>query len=203
MNIFALIVAFCAVVFGVMTVFKQQTTLFYKIVVFSAGSYLLAVIYRVLYAILIPVPAFHAGYLTYAGTFLFLLSGFFAEPKETFKGIKTRAKVPAMIPALVIIAWGVWNTTNGHSVLSQLLLIPVALTAYYAFLGLLIPSKAGEYAYAMRVYHIIVLLFCLMQPIMLVSMLTREHTTLPILFHSLLSAATVIIAYWGCKRWSI
>ena len=34
MNIFALIVAFCAVVFGVITVFKQQTRLFYKIVVF-------------------------------------------------------------------------------------------------------------------------------------------------------------------------
>lgn len=203
MNIFALIVAFCAVVFGVMTVFKQQTTLFYKIVVFSAGSYFLAVIYRVLYAILIPVPAFHAGYLTYAGTFLFLLSGFFAEPKAHLKCKKTFLKALACVPMVIIIAWGVWNTTNGHSILSQLLLIPVALTAYYAFLGLLIPSKADEYAYAMRVYHIIVLLFCLMQPIMLVSMLTREHTTLPILFHSVLSASTVITAYWGCKRWSI
>jgi len=203
MNIFAFIVAFCAVVFGVITVFKQQTTLFYKIVVFSAGSYLLAVIYRVLYAILIPVPAFHAGYLTYAGTFLFLLSGFFAEPKAYLKCKKICLKALACVPTVIILAWGVWNTTNGHNLLSQLLLIPVALTAYYAFLGLLIPSKAGEYAYAMRVYHIVVLLFCLMQPVMLVSMLTREHTTLPILFHSLLSAATVITAYWGCKRWSI
>ena len=203
MNIFALIVAFCAVVFGAMTVFKQQTTLFYKIVVFSAGSYFLAVIYRVLYAILIPVPAFHAGYLTYAGTFLFLLSGFFAEPKAYLQCKKTFLKALACVPMVIIIGWGVWNTTNGHSILSQLLLIPVALTAYYAFLGLLIPSKAGEYANSMRVYHIVVLLFCLMQPIMLVSMLTREHTTLPILFHSLLSAATVITAYGGCKRWSI
>ncbi len=203
MNIFAFIVAFCAVVFGAMTVFKQQTTLFYKIVVFSAGSYFLAVIYRVLYAILIPVPAFHAGYLTYAGTFLFLLSGFFAEPKAYLKCKKPFLKALACVPMVIIIAWGIWNTTNGHNILSQLLLIPVALTAYYAFLGLLIPSKAGEYAYAMRVYHVIVLLFCLMQPIMLVSMLTREHTTLPILFHSLLSAATVITAYGGCKRWSI
>ncbi len=203
MNIFAFIVAFCAVVFGAMTVFKQQTTLFYKIVVFSAGSYFLAVIYRVLYAILIPVPAFHAGYLTYAGTFLFLLSGFFAEPKAYLQCKNTFLKALACVPMVIIIGWGVWNTTNGHSILSQLLLIPVALTAYYAFWGLLIPSKAGEYAYAMRVYHVIVLLFCLMQPIMLVSMLTREHTTLPILFHSLLSAATVITAYGGCKRWSI
>lgn len=203
MNVFALIVAFCAVVFGVLTVFKQQTTLFYKIVVFSAGSYLLAVIYRVLYAILIPVPAFHAGYLTYAGTFLFLLSGFFAEPKAYLKCTKISFKALACLPTVIIIAWGVWNTANGHSILSQLLLIPVALTAYYAFLGLLVPPKTDEYASAMRVYHVVVLLFCLMQPVMLVSMLTREHTTLPILFHSLLSAATVITAYWGCKRWSI
>mgnify|MGYP003400463209 FL=1 len=129
MNIFALLVAFCAVVFGVITVFKQQTTLFYKIVVFSAGSYLLAVIYRVLYAILIPVPAFHAGYLTYAGTFLFLLSGFFAEPKAYLKCTKISFKALACLPTVIIIAWGVWNTANGHSILSQLLLIPVALTA--------------------------------------------------------------------------
>lgn len=203
MNIVALVIAVLTVCFGLITMLKHQTRLFYKIVVFSAGSYLMAAVYRVLYAALIPVPAFHAAYLAYVGTFLFLLCGFFAEPKETLAGAKTGVRVLAWLPALVIILWGIWNTINGHSLLSQLLLIPVALTAYYAFRCLCQPSKTGEYANALRGYHLVLLLFCLMQPLMLVAMLTRQNTALPILCHSVLSAATVLTAYWGCKRWSI
>ncbi len=203
MNFVALVIAIFTVCFGGFTLLRRQTRLFYKIVVFSAGSYLLAAIYRVLYAALIPVAAFHVGYLAYAGTFLFLLCGFFAEPKETLNNQKNWTKVLACLPALVIIVWGIWNIANGHSIHSQLLLVPVALTAYYALRCLCQPAKLGEYANALRLFHLALLLFCLMQPLMLVAMLTRENTDLPILCHSALLTATVLTAYWGCKRWSI
>lgn len=203
MNIVALAIAVLTVCFGLFTVLGKETRLFYKIVVFSAGSYLLSVIYRVLYAALIPIPAFHAGYLTYAGTFLFLLCAFFAEPKRNFTGIKIRMKILALIPASVIVAWGIWNAANGHNILSQILLVPVAFTAYYAFLGLFQQSKEGEYAHSLRLYHLVLLLFCIMQPIVLVDLLTRQDSAISILLHSMLSAATVLFAYRGCKQWCI
>lgn len=203
MNIISLIIAIMSFGFGLITIFKQKTRLFYKVVVFSAGSYLLAVIYRILYAMFIPTPDFHAGYLAYMGTFLFLLSGFFAEPKECLHVHKIGSRILAFLPAMFIVICGVWNVKNGHSIISQILLIPVAATVYYAFRFLCQRSKDCEYAHSLRIYHFVLLLFCLIQPFVLVAMLTRENTTLPILCHSVLSTVLLMSAYWGCKRWSI
>lgn len=190
MNLFALCVAVLTALYGLITLLRQQMPLFYQIVVFSSWCYLLAVLYRVLYAIFIPTPAFHAGYLAYAGTFFFLLSAYFSGTKKP-----VRPKSPiALLPPLVILAWGCLNVTWGHGVLPHLLLIPVLLTAHFAC-GALLDKESSS----LRPYHRAVLALCLLQPVMLVAMLTRENTAIPILLTSALSAALVPLAYGGCK----
>ena len=203
MNIFALIIAGLSFLFGIATLKKNESLLFYKMVVLSVGSYLLATIYRLLYAMLIPTPAFHAGYLTYAGAFFFLLGAFFTESKSAVKKQSAALKTLALLPTLIIILFAIWNIEKGHSMISQSLLIPVAITAHYTFRSLLQKGKPGEYPHAFRPFHLMLLCLCLIQPIMLVSMLTRENTELPILFHSLFLASTLISAYRGCNRWSM
>jgi len=193
MNLFALCVAVLTSVYGLVTLLKNKMPLRYQIVVFGSWCYLLAVLYRVLYAIFIPVPAFHAGYLAYAGTFFFLLSAYFSGPKKAGR----HRKIITLLPALVILVWGCLNVARGHGVLPHLLLIPVLLTACFASDALLEKEEA-----ALRLYHGAVLALCLLQPVMLVAMLTREHTEIPIFLTSVLSAATVPLAYRGCKQWS-
>lgn len=190
MNLFALCVAAATALYGLITLLRKKMPLFYQIVVFGSWCYLLAVLYRVLYAIFIPTPAFHAGYLAYAGTFFFLLSAYFSGWNDS-----VRPKNPAaLLPSVVILAWGIWNVWRGHGVLPHLLLIPVLLTAYFACCALF-DKAAGS----LRAYNGVVLALCLLQPIMLVAMLTREHTAIPILLTSALSAASVPLAYRGCK----
>lgn len=192
MNLFALCVAVMTAIYGLVTLLKNELPLYYQIVVFGSWCYLLAVLYRVLYAIFIPVPAFHAGYLAYAGTFFFLLSAYFSQPKKTGR----HKSAITLLPSLVILIWGCLNVARGHGVLPQLLLIPVLPTACCATNGLLDREDA-----ALRPYHCTVLVLCLLQPVMLVAMLTREHTVIPIFLTSVLSAATVPLAYRGCKQW--
>lgn len=188
MNLFALCVAALTALYGLVTLLRQKTPLFYQIVVFSSWCYLLAVLYRVLYAMFIPTPAFHAGYLAYAGTFFFLLSACFSGRKRPSK------RAAALLPPLVIAAWGLLNVARGHGVLPHLLLLPVLPTAYVSCGALLDRETAG-----LRPYHGVILSLCLLQPVMLVAMLTREHTALPILLTSVLSAAAVPLAHRGCR----
>lgn len=199
MNIFALCTAVLTALYGLITLLRGKTPLFYQTVVFGSWCYLLAVVYRVLYAILIPTPAFHAGYLGYAGTFFFLLSAYFSHANEKHGQTGVFSPV-ALIPPLVILVWGGWNMHQGYGILPQLLLLPVVLTAYFSCRQLMEKTTS---AIALRPYNAAVLALCLLQPIMLVAMLTREHTAVPILITSVLSVATVVLADRGCRKWSM
>lgn len=201
MNIFALCLAVLTSLFALITLLKKKMPLFYQIVVFGSWCYLLAVVYRVLYAALIPTPAFHAGYLAYAGTFFFLLSAYFSEPRGAAVRKQRKSSLIALIPSIVIAAWGVWNVHLGYDILPQLLLIPVVLTAYFACKCLGSPKEDTGFIAAMRLYNGAVLVLCLLQPIILVAMLTREHTAIPIFLTSTLSAVSVALAYRGCRKW--
>ena len=193
MNVFALCVAALTAFYGLITLLKQRMSLFYQIVVFGSWCYLLAVLYRVLYAIFIPNPAFHAGYLAYAGTFFFLLSAYFGRPQKGTCAKGTTAWISA-IPSLIILIWGCQNIFRGYGLLPQLLLVPVLFTAYFACKALLDKEESS-----LRSYNAVVLALCLLQPMMLVAMLTRENTAIPVLLTSLLSAASVPLAHRGCK----
>ena len=103
MNLFALCVAALTALYGLVTLLKQKMPLFYQIVVFGSWCYLLTVLYRVLYATFIPTPAFHAGYLAYAGTFFFLLSAYFSGPGKAV-GSKSAGVRIAVLPPLVILS---------------------------------------------------------------------------------------------------
>ncbi len=200
MNIFAVCLAILTAVFALSSLAKDKMPLFYKIVAFGSCCYLLAVIYRVLYAALIPSPGFHAGYLGYAGTYFFLLSAYFSEPKDIMQG-KEKISLIAILPVVAIIGLGFCNVHQGYGILSQLLLLPVIATSYYACKGLLLSAEKTKFVADMRLYNATVLLMCLVQPSVLVAMLTRVHTVVPIFLTSVLNTASTILAYRGCKRW--
>lgn len=200
MNIFALCLAVLTAVFALSTISKEKAPLFYKIVACGSFCYLLAVTYRVLYAMLIPYPSFHAGYLGYAGTYFFMLSAYFSEPKDI---IHTKSKISliSLLPALVITVWGFWNVYGGYGILPQLLLIPVIPTCYYSCKCLLLPKDETGFVSAMRLYNASVLLLSLVQPIVIIAMVTRVNTNLPIFVTSVLTTVSTILAYRGCRKW--
>ena len=200
MNGIALLLIILAGIWGFVLILTRKTAMFFKIVVFSVWCYLLAVLYRVLYAHFIPKPAFHAGYLSYAGTYFFLLSAYLSMNKQEKIEIKTSMKALAVTLSTLVALWGIWNIYRGYSLLSQLLLCPVVLTAYFACRFLFCSKDSNPAIVKMRVYNAVVLGLCMMQPIMLVVMLTRQHTFIPILITSVLMVLLIPLAYRGCKE---
>jgi len=194
-----------AFLFGLATVFRKKTPLFYKITVYGFGSYFLALAYGLLYtALLSEANGFHPGYLGYVGSFFFLFSSYFgALDRLADDGSPSyrRYRLTALAPCCLILAWGVYRTLHGTEPAAQLLLLPVAGTAYFACKHLLLPDVELGIIRVMRPYNAVILLLCLLQPAAMTAILQGEYAFWAAALCALPTVLALPLAYRGCKRW--
>lgn len=161
MAVCSLAVIGAACIYGIITVLRPKTPLFYKIVVYGFCSYFLALVYSILYVALFPAnKGFHVGVLGYAGTFFFLFSSYFGALDRLADGgeaVYRGYRITALIPAAFIVICGadVWD---------RILMLPIAGTAYFSCKHLILPDVDMGIIRVMRPYNTIILLFCLIQP---------------------------------------
>lgn len=207
MNILTLAAACFAGGYGLFTVFRSRTPLFYKIVVYGFGSYFLGVLYSSLYSELMPdATGFHAGYLGYGGTFFFLFSSYFGALDRLADGGEPqyrKYRLLSLFPSAFILAAGIWNYIAGKELLPQLLLIPVAGTAYFACKHLCMPDVENGIIRVMRSYNIIILILCLIQPYAMAAMVSIQPHPAVVIIQAVLVILALPLARKGVQRWYI
>lgn len=202
-----LIVVGCSAVYGLITSMKPKTPLFYRIVVYGFGSYFFGITYSLLYQKIVSGQAsFHAGYLGYAGTFFFLFSSYFGALDRLADGREKEYRiyrVAALVPVVCIFVAGIYRYLEGGGLIKQLLLLPVAGTAYFSCKHLLLPDVEMGIIRSMRLYNAIILIWCLIQPFAIELLLGNSHNTVIGVMNTLIIAAALPLARAGVKKWFI
>lgn len=207
MMLFTFFAAAAAGIYGLCTSFRPKTPLFYKIVTYGIGSYLLGVVYSLLYTELVGgTLGFHVGYLGYMGTYFFLFSSYFGALDRLADGHEKQYRVyrvAALLPALIIVCAGVRLCWNGGSLFRFLLLLPAAGTAYFSCKHLILPDVEMGIIRVMRPYNVIVTAWCLLQPFMLGMTGETPYGWILAAANGLLVMLTLPIARKGVRQWFI
>lgn len=204
MAVCSLIVTGTACIYGIVTVLRPKTPLFYKIVVYGFCSYFLALAYSFLFAVLFPGNAgFHAGFLGYVGTFFFLFSSYFGALDRLADGGEARYRwyrITALIPAAFIVI-------SGSDLWDRILLLPASGTAWFACKHLILPDVDMGIIRVMRPYNSIILLFCLIQPFVMKITVRGLYESFPdivlTLLNLVLAALAMPVARRGVQKWFI
>lgn len=196
-----------SVIYGLFTVFRPKTPLFYKIVVYGFGSYFLAVGYSLLYRTLISgAEGFHAGYLGYAGLFFFLFSSYFGALDRLADGGEAeygKYRRTALLPAIVVLLAGIWKFFHGGNLFEQIMLLPVAGTAYFACKHLIMPDVEMGIIRVMRPYNAVILLLCLIQPFSMIAVVDAVYIPVAAILNTMLVILALPLADRGCHKWFI
>lgn len=171
MMFITLLAAVFAGIYGLSTVLQPKLPLFYKIVTYGFGSYLIGTLYGFLYTeLLYGQKGFHAGYLGYVGTYFFLFSSYFGALDRLADGHERKYRVyrlTALLPAAAVLLMGMKLLRQSEDIFLFFLLLPAAGTAYFACKHLILPDVEMGIIRVMRPYNTIIMLWCLLQPLML------------------------------------
>lgn len=207
MNLFILTGAIFSAIYGFITVLKPKVPLFYKIIFYGFGSYLLAVCYSLLYSALMPdASGFHAGYWGYAGLFFFLFSSYYGAMDrlaDNGESQYNKYRILAGIPASLIIISGISKILNGSAAFEQLFLIPVAGTAYFSCKHLIFPDIDMGIIRVMRKYNAVILCLCLIQPWSMVTVVEIGQAPVAAALNTFLVILALPLADRGYRKWFI
>lgn len=210
MNEIALIASAAALAFGLATGFKPNVPLFYQIAVFAFASYFLGTLYSVLYAHLMPGGSpFQVGYIGYLGAFLFLFSACYGAldslvdaRERSLRPYRAAALVPAAAVAVAAGAVAALGGFDEGSLVRAVVLLPAAAAAYFACKHLIIPDVDMGIVQVMRPYNVVVLAFCLLQPLALTVGLDGGAAGVAIsLANAALVCAALPLARRGVRKW--
>lgn len=206
MQLFILSVAAAASIYGIATSVRPGTPLFYRIVSYGAGSYFLGAVYSTIYTSIYPWSSgFNAGYLGYMGTFFFLFSSYFGALDRLADGREPEYRIYRAVSIIPPVAVAV-SALFICSVWQILLVIPAAAASYYACKHLIMPDVEMGIIRVMRPYNLIILLFCLIQPLTLYASESDVSGSLYNILSAvnvLLVAAALPVARQEVKKWFI
>lgn len=162
--------AFAALLFGLCTAFRPKTPLFYKIIFFGVASCFLGSCYEALASLLRPsaVQGFHVGWLGHVGLFFFLYSSYYGafnnltdSGEREFRKYRLAAAAVAAGVLVLGVSGALWRWE--HPVLLSLFALPVTMAAYFAAKLLFMPDVEMGIIAAMRTFHALALLLCVVQ----------------------------------------
>lgn len=192
--------------YGIVTLLSGKTPLFYKISVYAFCCNLLSVFYSILHRLLLPdMGGFHVGFFGHAGTFFFLFSSYFGALDRLADGGEKqyrKYRFTALLPSAFILACSFANILLKNGIWRQLLLLPVAATAYYCCKHLILPDVEMGIIKVMRPYNAVILLICLIQPFVLSSAVSVPAPLINAV-NAVLTVAALPLAYRGCRKWFI
>ena len=204
-----LIGALAASVFGVCTVVKKKTPLFYKIIFFAFLTCLMGGIYTATFNWLWPQDqsGFHVGYLGYMGMFFFLYSSYYGaintladDGQREFKRFRFIAGVAAtafFIASVLTIAFlheGLWLL---------IIVIPMSFTLYFALKLLIIPDVEMGIIRVMRPYNALIISLCAFMMIRILAKTGSMLESIGSICSGLIIALCLPIARNGVRKWFI
>ena len=204
-----LIGALVASFFGVFTVFKKKTPLFYRIVFFAFLTCLMGNIYTALYGWLWPQDqsGFHVGYLGYMGMFFFLYSSYYGainsladSGQSDFKrfriasGLISAAFFLGSFFIIAVFEKGLWLL---------IVIAPICLTLYFALKLLIIPDVEMGIIKVMQPYNASILALCIFMLVRFSSPANSAPETAGSICSALLTAISLPAARNGVKKWFI
>jgi len=202
-----LIGALAASVFGIFTVFKKRTPLFYRIVFFAFLTCLMGNIYTALYIWLWPQDqsGFHVGYLGYMGTSFFLYSSYYGAINSLADGGQSEFNRHRIASCLVSAAFFIVSVImiaildKGFWLL--IVVVPICLTLYFALKLLIIPDVEMGVIKVMRPYNALILALCVFMLIRLSSPADSAPETVGSITSALLIAISLPAARNGVRKW--
>jgi len=204
-----LIGALVASIFGICTVFRKKTPLFYKIVFFAVLTCLMGNSYTVLYRLLWQRSdsGFHVGYLGYIGMFFFLHSSYYgainslADGKQpelrhfrAAAGIVTAGFFVGAVLLMYLFSKPLWM---------YIVVIPITLTMYYAVKHLIIPDVEMGIIRVMRPYNGLIVCLCICMMLRIFSVSGSVLETASSVCTGILLVLCMVTARNGVRKWFI
>ncbi len=204
-----LIGALTASVFGIFTIFKKRTPLFYRIVFFAFLTCLVGNIYTSLYGWLWPQDqgGFHVGYLGYMGMFFFLYSSYYGAINSLADGGQSDFKhyriTSCLVSAAFFIVSVIMIAILGKGFWLLIVIAPICLTLYFALKLLIIPDVEMGIIKVMRPYNALILALCIFMLMRLSSPADSVPETVGSICSALLIAISLPAARNGVQKWFI
>lgn len=201
--------ALVASVFGVCTVFRKKTPLFYRIIFLAALTCLMGNIYTVLYGILWRQgdTGFHVGYLGYMGMFFFLYSSYYGAINSLADGgqpeLRLYRRIAGLVAAIFFAASLLMMYGFGKELWMCIVVIPMGFTLYFAIKLLVMPDVDMGIIKVMRPYNALVAGLCIC---MIVRMMSESGSTIETVSGAcagLLLACFLPLARNGVRKWFI
>lgn len=201
--------ALIASVFGICTISKKKTPLFYRIVFFAVLTCLMGNIYTLLFHLLYPQAPneFHVGYLGYMGMFFFLYSSYYGAintladggQKEfrRFRVLSGAASAVFFVASVLMIAFfqkGLWL---------MIIVIPMSFTLYFALKLLIIPDVEMGIIRVMRPYNALIVCLCVFMSVRLLAFSGCALETVGSVLTGLTIALCLPAARNGVQKWFI
>ena len=203
-----LIGALIAAAYGSMTALRPRTPLFYRIVFLAVLTGLMGDVYAVLFRLLWSGKngGFHVGYLGYAGMFFFLLSSYYGAMNSLADDGRPQLRVfrlaaGAAFAAFMLAALWLMRVYDKPAWL-LIVIVPMALTLYFAVKHLIFPDVEMGIIRVMRPYNALAAALCVSMMLRLMAASGTALEAAGSVCTGVLLAVCMPVAGNGVRKWS-